>query len=215
MIWNDDRIAKWASDGGVTPFDASCVNPASLDLRLGNKIREPHKIWSHMSEIDMRNHIEGGTIDTLPRWDEPEEFTDFWLYPKHFILCHSLELVRIPVTVASILVLKSSQGRLGLNHSHSGWGDPGFGLPLPKTLNELGNDGKLNDDSIDTGGAQWTFEIQNISPWPIKLVAGQRLIQQVFFDMSDVPAVDYRYTGHYVFQTGPTVASESGAVATP
>ncbi len=200
MIWNDERIATWAASGGVTPFDESCVNPASLDLRLGNNIREPHKIWSHMSEIDMRQHIEYGHMDKLPKWGDAVEFEVFWLYPKRFVLCHSLELVRIPVTVASILVLKSSQGRLGLNHSHSGWGDPGFGLPLPKSL------GNVNDDGNDSGGASWTFEIQNISPWPIKLVAGQRLIQQVFFDMADAPALDYRYTGHYVYQTGPTVA---------
>jgi deoxycytidine triphosphate deaminase len=207
MIWNDEKIAAWASAGGVTPFDESCVNPASLDLRLGNKIREPHRCWSHLSEIDMRQHIESGDIDTMPKWDESKTFEVFWLYPKRFVLCHSLELVRIPVTVASILVLKSSQGRLGLNHSHSGWGDPGFGLPKPQTEYE-----KYHEEEKE-GGASWTFEIQNISPWPIKLVAGQRLIQQVFFDMSDAPAIDYRYTGHYVYQTGPTVAAKS--VSTP
>ncbi len=205
MIWHDERIAAWAASGGVTPFDKSCVNPASLDLRLGNQIREPHRCWSHMSEIDMRQHIERGDIDALPKWDEPKTFETFWLYPKRFVLCHSLEMVRIPVTVASILVLKSSQGRLGLNHSHSGWGDPGFGLPHPKPLTTLaGNNENDSANSNNLGGASWTFEIQNISPWPIRLVAGQRLIQQVFFEMANAPALDYRYTGHYVYQSGPT-----------
>lgn len=185
MVWNDVRISEWAQSGGVTPFDAACVNPASLDLRLGNQIREPSRRWSVMSEIDMQKHIVAGTLDDLPKWGEPIEFDVFWLMPKRFVLCHSLEFVRIPVTVASILVLKSSWGRKGLNHSHSGFGDPGFGL--------------------GEQGANWTFELSNIAPWPIKLVAGERVIQQVFFDMTDAPNIDYRYTGHYVYQAGPTI----------
>ena len=186
MVWNDARIRQWAQDGGVTPFDVTCVNPASLDLRLGNLIREPHCIWYDMSRNDMLRQIETGTIDLLPKWGDVQEFDVSWLLPGCFVLCHSLELVRIPVNVASILVLKSSKGRLGLNHSHSGWGDPGFGL--------------------GEQGANWTWELQNISPWPIKLTAGERLIQQVFFDMTDAPLVDYRHTGHYVYQVGPTEA---------
>lgn len=149
MIWNDSKITAWATSGGVTPFEPACVNPASLDLRLGNLIRQPHKIWTCRSEIDMRKDIDTGVIEHLPRWGEPETFDVFWLMPRRFVLCHSLELIRIPTTGASILVLKSSQGRLGLNHSHSGWGDPGFGLPKP---------------SGQEAGASWTFELQNISP---------------------------------------------------
>lgn len=191
MVWNDKKIADWASSGGVTPFDETLVNPASLDLRLGNTIREPHKLWNTLSEIDMRHHIEKGTIDELPKWGDAKEFHTHWLFPGRFVLCHSLEKVRIGVMSACLLVLKSKLGRLGVNHSHSGWGDPGFGLPK-------------NNSSDD--GAQWTLEIQNISPWPVKLVAGERLIQQVFFDMTEAPRVDYRDTGHYVYQTGPTPA---------
>lgn len=199
MVWNDAKITEWAQAGGVTPFDAACVNPASLDLRLGNLIREPDRTWYDMSRNDMLRHIEAGTMDALPKWGEAQEFDVSWLLPGCFVLCHSLELVRIPVNVACILVLKSSKGRLGLNHSHSGWGDPGFGLAAePSRVS-------LNGDYVQDGAA-WTFEIQNIAPWPIKLTAGERLIQQVFFDMADVPNIDYRYTGHYVYQSGPTPA---------
>jgi len=190
MVWSDNKIKPWASSGGITPFDEKLVNPASLDLRIGNQIREPHEMWRRFSDIDIQNHIDNGTIDDLPKWGEPKTFDTFWLFPKRFVLCHSLEFVQIPVDVACILVLKSSWGRRGLNHSHSGWGDPGFGLK----------------SDTHTGGAQWTFEIQNISPWAIKITAGDRLIQQVFMDMCDVPLVDYRSTGHYVYQAGATPA---------
>mgnify|MGYP006342385947 FL=1 len=196
MIWNDSRIAEWAASGGITPFDETLVNPASLDLRIGNQIREPHEMWRRFSDIDIQNHIDNGTIDDLPKWGEPKTFDTFWLFPKRFVLCHSLEFVQIPLDVACILVLKSSWGRKGLNHSHSGWGDPGFGLKADT----------VGSNDTQQCGAQWTFEIQNISPWAIKITAGDRLIQQVFMDMCDVPLVDYRSTGHYVYQAGATPA---------
>ncbi len=196
MIWNDSAIAKWAAAGGITPFDETLVNPASLDLRIGNQIREPHEMWRRFYDIDIQNHIDNGTIDDLPKWGEPKTFDTFWLFPKRFVLCHSLEFVQIPLDVACILVLKSSWGRKGLNHSHSGWGDPGFGLKADV----------VGSNDTQQCGAQWTFEIQNISPWAIKITAGDRLIQQVFMDMCDVPLVDYRSTGHYVYQAGATPA---------
>lgn len=198
-VWNDRKIAEWAQAGGVTPFDAACVNPASLDLRLGGLIKIPHPVWSQMSRDETLWRISAGKIDELPKWSEPIAFDVYWLMPGDFVLCHSLELVQIPVNVASILVLKSSKGRLGLNHSHSGWGDPGFGLA--SALTRTGQ----NDDN-STVGAAWTYELQNIAPWPIKLTAGERLIQQVFFDMTEAPVWDYRQTGHYVYQRGPTEA---------
>lgn len=190
-VWNDRKISEWAQSGGVTPFDAACVNPASLDLRLGNMIRHPHPIWETMPKSTMAWLHGLGLLEQIPKWSEPVTFDTYLLMPGDFVLCASLEKVRIPVDVASILVLKSSKGRLGINHSHSGWGDPGFGLPKPNGLQD---------------GANWTFEIQNISPWAIPLVAGEKLIQQVLFDMADTPEVDYRYTGHYVYQEGPTEA---------
>lgn len=191
MIWNDRMIHEWASNGGVTPFDDKLVNPASIDLRLGNKIRVPHRIWSILPEVDMQRYIADGSIDQLPRWDEPTVYHVHWLFPGRFVLCHSHEFVQIPTSAAAILFLKSSQGRLGINHSHSGWGDPGFGLAQP-------------DKEI--AGASWTFEIQNISPWPLKLTAGKPLIQMVMMNMAEEPKTDYRFTGHYVYQSGPTIA---------
>lgn len=188
MIWNDSKIEDWASSGGVTPFDAACVNPASLDLRLGNMIRQPHKLWQCMSEIDMRYHIENGTIDDLPRWDEPIEFETFWLMPQgkgsSFVLCHSLEFINIPADMGSLLFSKSSTGRIGLEHLHAGWGDP-----------------KWHD-------AQWTWELHNVAPWPIPLIAGKRIMQQVMIKMTDKPQRGYDETGRYNNQRGPTPARE-------
>lgn len=137
-VWSDSKIAEWAASGGVTPFDESCINPASLDLRLGNQIREPHKIWNNPASGILERLIRDGSVEQMPKWAEPTKFEFFWLMPGKFVLCHSLELVRIPVNVASILVLKSSQGRLGLNHSHCLMGDTLIDVPRDLSVNPNG-----------------------------------------------------------------------------
>lgn len=184
MIWNDRLIAEWACTGGVTPFAGDCVNPASLDLRLGNTIREPAKIWSYLSVVDLECKIKDGSIEALPLWGEPFEFQTYWLMPHgkgpNFILCHSLEFVNIPDDMAAILYSKSSTGRRGVEHLHAGYGDPGW------------------------NNSQWTWEIHNVAPWPIKLVAGQKLMQQVMIRMTESPLRTYAETGRYNGQIGPT-----------
>lgn len=198
MIWNDRKIYEWAATGGITPFCEDLINPASLDLRLGNMIRRPHPIWERLSMVDIDQKIADGSIRQLPKWGDATEFTSSWLKYGEFVLLHSLEAVCIPLEAASILVLKSSKGRDGMNHSHSGWGDPGFGFPkVQLTVTE----------QPTSSGAQWTFEIYNLAKWPIELKAGAPVIQMIMMDMCEAPQVDYRYTGHYVYQRGPTEAT--------
>jgi deoxycytidine triphosphate deaminase len=197
MIWNDRMIKEWASTGGVTPYDGTLVNPASLDLRLGYTIRRPHPIWDRLSTVDIDQKIKDGTIDTLPKWGDPVTFEVDYLKRFDFALLHSFEFVCIPTVAASVLFLKSSKGRDGMNHSHSGWGDPGFGL-------SKANANLTVVDKPTPTGAQWTFEIQNIAKWPIKLVAGAPVIQMVMMIMAEEPELDYRFTGRYVYQSGPT-----------
>lgn len=184
MILNDLSIKRWAANGGVTPYDESLVNPASLDLRLGNTIREPHKTWSCISTIDMLAKIADGTIHDIPLWGDAFEFEEYWLMPKghgpNFILCHSLEFVNIPDDMAAVLYSKSSTGRRGVEHLHAGYGDPGW------------------------HDAQWTWEIHNVSPWPIQLIAGKPLMQMVMVRMTDKPLRNYAETGRYNNQIGPT-----------
>lgn len=211
MIWNDRLIREWACTGGVTPFADDCVNPASLDLRLGNTIRRPHPIWERLSTVDIDRKIADGTIEQLPKWGDPTEFSIEWLKHGEFVLLHSLEFVRIPPEAASILVLKSSRGRDGMNHSHSGWGDPGFGYPRGG-IELSAENSAIGYSTLNThgSGAQWTFEIYNLAKWPIKLVAGSKAIQMIMMDMKESPERDYRYTGHYVYQSGATVAHDGG-----
>lgn len=188
MVWNDAEIDTWAKRGGVEPYDLLSLNPTSLDLKMGNLIREPDPLWYTLSEVDMRIHIANGTIDDLPRWGEAVEFETFWMMPRRFVLCHSLEFIRIPDNMVSLLFSKSSVGRIGLEHLHAGLGDPGWG----------------NDPSLP--GCQWTWELHNVAPWPIKLEAGKRVMQQIMLQMTDSPLRTYRETGRYNNQSGPMPA---------
>lgn len=180
MIWNDRLISEWASAGGVTPYAEGLVNPASLDLRLGNKIRIPCQRWQLLCA-----HIGAHPDDLIGKktpverlWQEPEEFSKFTLWPGHLVLCHSVECTDIPATACAMLLSKSSTGRLGLEHLHAGWGDAGF-------------------------SGQWVFELKNLAPWPIELVAGECYMQLVLMDMAEAPLRDYSQTGRYQGQTGP------------
>lgn len=111
MIWADHQIYSWARSGGLTPFDPSCINPASIDLRLGDTYREPvlSKDFGYI-------------------WGDEQYIPDegLALTPGCFVLCCSLEYTSIPNNAAAKLFLKSTTGRSGIEHLHAGFGDPGF-----------------------------------------------------------------------------------------
>lgn len=173
MIWNDRKIYEWASTGGVTPFCESLINPASLDLRLGEQIRIPQQFWSLLGNGPIDKKTPAARL-----WQEPETFQRFTLWPGHLVLCHSVEYTHVPTHACAMLLSKSSTGRMGLEHLHAGWGDPGF-------------------------EGQWVFELKNLAPWPIELVAGECYMQLVIMDMAELPQRDYSQTGRYQGQTGP------------
>lgn len=174
MIWNDRKIREWASDGGVTPYEDSLVNPASLDLRLGNLIREPRQCW--------RTKPIGRAIDKRTPagelWTEAFEFTEYILHPGQCVLCHSLEYIRMPRHAAGMLASKSSTGRMLLEHFHSGFFDPSF-------------------------QGQATKEFKNDGLWEIVLRPGDLWVQLVLMQMIEEPIRDYSVTGRYQNQTGP------------
>ena len=89
----------------------------------------------------------------------------------------------MPRDVVADLKLKSSLGRLWLNHSLSGWIDCNF-------------------------QGQVTLELQNLGPYPRKLSTGMRIAQLVFIAMEAAPEVAYgeKGVGNYQGQEGPTRA---------
>ena len=109
MVWDTGKLVDWqlrqlCALGLVEPFDDACINPNSIDLRLGNQIRRA---------------TDGG-------WGGATTFDTCTLFPGEFVLCHSLETVTIPTWCMALLFSKSSTGRVGLEHLHAGLGDSGF-----------------------------------------------------------------------------------------
>ncbi len=159
MVKPDHWIRNWGQNGGVSPFVNEHVNPASYDVTLGNHWICPTR--------------------------EPEEFetTELILFPGEVVLATTQEHIIMPRDVVGDLKLKSSLGRLWLNHSLSGWIDCNF-------------------------QGQVTLELQNLGPYPRKLRQGMRVAQIVFFQMESPPEVAYGESnvGNYQGQIGTTRA---------
>ena len=162
MIKPDHWIRAWGQNGGATPFEESQVNSASYDVRVSDHWICPTR--------------------------DPEEFNapQIKLFPGEVVLASTLEYVRIPRNVACDLKLKSTLGRVGINHSLAGWCDPGF-------------EGNI------------TLELQNLGPQPFILEAGRRIAQLIFIAMESEPEIAYGEPGsssHYQGQQGTTPARE-------
>lgn len=172
-LYSDYDLEKWARGGGVRPFDPDLLNPASIDLRLGSTIRTAKWWWSipAMRPIAHKRKWE--------KWGDPQPMGHFTLWPGQFVLCDTLETLTIPNNAGGFLFLKSTPGRWGYEHSHSGDFDPGF---------------------HGTG----TLEAYNFAPWPLELRPEMRFCQLVLIKLTRKPRYLYGKRGHYQGQSGPT-----------
>lgn len=160
MIWPDWKIKDWARNGGISPYNENNVNPASIDLSFSGRAK----------------------IMILDQWqDVPLHNGCLVVATGELYLLDTLEYVRMPADAGATLMLKSSMGRIGLEHLHAGWFDPDF-----------------------HGTA--TLEIVNLSPVPIVLEKGRRIVQLVFHQMLGRPDKSYKTTGRYNGQNTPQAA---------
>jgi dCTP deaminase len=118
-----DKDIRAEIDNGrvrVDPYEASMVQPSSIDVRLDRFFR--------VFENHRYPHIDPAVEQAdLTRLVEPEGDDAFILHPGEFVLASTYEVITLPDDVASRLEGKSSLGRLGLlTHSTAGFIDPGF-----------------------------------------------------------------------------------------
>ena len=135
MILSDRTIREEVAKGRIViePFDDSCVQPSSVDLRVDRYFRV------------FRNHSQR-VIDVK---DDQEELTELVevieddaliLHPGEFVLGSTLERVSLPDDLVGRLEGKSSLGRLGLLiHTTAGFVDPGFDGYLTLELSNVAN----------------------------------------------------------------------------
>jgi len=124
MILPDYEIHELCSKHAmVVPFDPELLNPASLDVLLGDRL---------MLEVMYRHELEIFDIS------HNTKSNPYWLAPGEFCLAETREIFNMRPDVAGQFVLKSSRAREGLSHALAGYLDPSWcGSRLTLELHNL------------------------------------------------------------------------------
>ena len=132
-VLSDGTIRRLVAEGRIVidPWDDSLVQPASVDLRLGDSFRVFHN--HRVTAIDLREPPRNLTEEVVIGAGDP-----FAIHPGEFALGRTLETVAIPDDIVARIEGKSSLGRLGLIvHATAGFVDPGFRGSLTLEITNL------------------------------------------------------------------------------
>lgn len=132
-VLSDGTILDLVERGRVRiePWDPDLVQPASVDVRLGNSFRVFHN--HRATAIDLRDPPQNLTEEVVV-----EDGERFVIHPGEFCLGRTVEWVELPDNIAARVEGKSSLGRLGLIvHATAGFCDPGWKGTLTLELNNL------------------------------------------------------------------------------
>lgn len=97
----------------IDPFEEQYLNPASIDVRLGDRILVEVECSTNFQLVDLKQ-------SGFTKWNPY-----LWL-PQVFILSETFEVFNIPRHIAGQFALKSSRAREGFEHLLAGYIDPGF-----------------------------------------------------------------------------------------
>jgi dCTP deaminase len=135
VVLSDRTIRQEIESGRIVidPFEASNVQPSSVDVRVDRQFRVFHN--ARYPFIDVRQPMDDLTELVEVSGEEP-----FILHPGEFVLGQTLERVTLPDDLVARLEGKSSLGRLGLLiHSTAGFVDSGFSGNLTLELSNVAN----------------------------------------------------------------------------
>jgi dCTP deaminase len=125
-----DRDLAEAAEAGapfVTPFDASAVKPASIDLRIGNlKYEYLFAEYTIGSKIDEEVDVRRSTYEAI------------LLDPGKSVYVGLLEAIRIPHDVLGIVFPRNTLTRLGIA-IFPVYMNPGYEGVMPITITNNGN----------------------------------------------------------------------------
>lgn len=162
---NHDEILELCEAGFMEDWDPSCINAASMDVRLGSTFLvegQPSKM------LDYRKRDRPEMMET--------QLTEggYAIQPGEFFLAHTIEKCNFPDNIAALFRIKSSMGRIGLEHMDAGWVDPGF-----------------------NGALTLEFKLMLNRHW-VQVRPGDRIGQLIFFRGNPVSAdKSYRTKGNY------------------
>lgn len=116
MILSDKTILEMIEEGTlkISPIEDGQVQPASVDIRLGNTFSIVEDSPSGI--ITLENEIKYKTITT----------DTYILLPNQFVLATTMEYFDLPNDLTAFVEGRSSLGRMGLFIQNAGWVDPGF-----------------------------------------------------------------------------------------
>ena len=153
----------------VDPFSIDLLNPASLDVRLGDEIiaeqpftasLEPRIVMGQMKQVRSLCHF--------------SEKNPYLMPPGTFFLAGTIEVFNLPSNISAQFLLKSSRAREGLQHLLAGWCDPGW------------------------HGSVLTLELKNVCQYHhIPIWPGMKIGQMVFHELQHAPLKCYKSTGRY------------------
>lgn len=116
MILSDNDIKGYIQSGAlkVSPYEASHVEPASIDLTLADHFLRPLQPMNGTQKLS-----------------EPIQYEEIHqksvVVPAHgFILATTQEYIKLPENLTGFVEGRSSIGRAGLFIQNAGWVDPGF-----------------------------------------------------------------------------------------
>lgn len=179
MVLSDRNIQRRIANDSISiePFEQTNVEPASVDLRLGDEAKLVRAKHNQGSEAV----INVGEDDISDKFECDELTAPFVVPPGSFVLTTTLERVEIPTDVVAHVLGRSSLGRLGVSvHQTAGYIDPGF-------------------------KGQITLELSNHGPCPVALEPGHRICQIVFEELSSPAVTPYGHSdSQYQNQTGAT-----------
>ncbi len=98
----------------VKPLKESQIQPASIDLRLGNSYLKVNE--NLMEVMTLSDEIQYESI----------ERDEIVIPPNSFLLATSMEYIDLPDYLTAFVEGRSSIGRMGLFIQNAGWVDPGF-----------------------------------------------------------------------------------------
>lgn len=116
MILSDNTIFTMLENKTLTisPLEPEQVQPASVDIRLGNTFSTVEDSPSGIITLESEAAYKTITADT------------YILLPNQFILAATMEYFELPDNLTAFVEGRSSLGRLGLFIQNAGWVDPGF-----------------------------------------------------------------------------------------
>ena len=116
MILSDKTLFEMieADTLQISPLEKHQIQPASVDIRLGNTFSIVEDLPSGI--INLEDEIPYKTIVT----------DTYILLPNQFVLATTMEYFHLPDDLTAFVEGRSSLGRMGLFIQNAGWVDPGF-----------------------------------------------------------------------------------------